>query len=240
MAQQVTNGSVQVLAHRGASRAERENTLAAFRTAGRMGSDAVELDVRRTADGVLVVNHDPHLADGRAIVSVAAADLPEHVPTLAAALDACAGMWVNVEIKNDPTEPDFDPTDSIADATMQMLMARNEHDRWLISSFRLETVDRCQAVARAAGIVISTAWLTVAVPDDVVELLTSRGHVALHPWVQLLGRHVIDACHAAGIAVNTWTCDDPERMAELIGWGIDGICTNVPDVALTVLGRDRA
>jgi glycerophosphoryl diester phosphodiesterase len=49
---------------------------------------------------------------------------------------------------------------------------------------------------------------------------------------------VIDACHAAGIAVNTWTCDDPARMAELIEWGIDGICTNVPDVALTVLGRD--
>jgi glycerophosphoryl diester phosphodiesterase len=51
---------------------------------------------------------------------------------------------------------------------------------------------------------------------------------------------MIDRCHAAGIAVNTWTCDDPERMAELIEWGIDGICTNVPDVALSVLGRGPA
>ena len=57
----------------------------------------------------------PDLADGRAIVDVDAADLPAHVPDLDAALDACAGMWVNVEIKNDPHEPDFDPTDSIAD-----------------------------------------------------------------------------------------------------------------------------
>jgi glycerophosphoryl diester phosphodiesterase len=37
--------------------------------------------------------------------------------------------------------------------------------------------------------------------------------------------------------VNTWTCDDPERMAELLEWGIDGICTNVPDVALHTLAN---
>ena len=42
---------------------------------------------------------------------------------------------------------------------------------------------------------------------------------------------------AHGLQVNTWTCDDPDRMRELIEWGIDGICTNVPDVALAVIGR---
>ncbi len=240
MGEQVTFGEIQVMAHRGASRAERENTLDAFHSAGRMGADAVELDVRRTADGELVVHHNPNLDDGRVIAELAAADLPGHVPALADALDACRGMWVNVEIKNDPTEPDFDPSDSIADDTMELLVARGEHDRWLISSFRIETVDRCQEIARRLGVPIRTAWLTTVVPDDVVELLTARGHVALHPWVQLLGRHVVEQCRAAGIAVNTWTCDDPERMAELVAWGIDGICTNVPDVALSVLGRSPA
>ena len=58
---------------------------------------------------------------------------------------------------------------------------------------------------------------------------------ALHPWVAMLTRETIDECHAAGVQVNTWTCDDPIRMAELIEWGIDGICTNMPDVALDVL-----
>ena len=120
---------------------------------------------------------------------------------------------------------------------MALLLGRDEHERWLISSFRIETIDRCRAIADEAGAPIRTAWLTSIVPDDVVELLTSRGHVALHPWVKLLRREVIDACHAAGIEVNTWTCDDPERMAELVEWGIDGLCTNLPDVALTVLGR---
>ena len=74
----------------------------------------------------------------------------------------------------------------------------------------------------------------VDVPDGTVPLLTERGHRALHPWVGALDRSTVDECHAAGIAVNTWTCDDPDRMRELIGWGVDGICTNVPDIALAV------
>ena len=223
----------QVMAHRGASRAERENSIAAFHRAREMGADAVELDVRRTLDGVLVVHHNPHLADGRIIAQHLAGDLPADIPTLAAALDACAGMWVNVEIKNDPEEPDFDATDSIANETMALLLDRGTDDQWLISSFRLETVDRCHEIAPN----IRTAWLTVAVPDDVVATLLAGGHSALHPWVAMLQREHVEQCHAAGLQVNTWTCDDPQRMAELIEWGIDGICTNVPDVALEVLGR---
>ncbi|MCU1395361.1 MAG: ugpQ [Ilumatobacteraceae bacterium] len=225
--------SIQVMAHRGASRAERENTVAAFRRAHEMGADAVELDVRRAGDDVLVVHHDPVLADGRIIRVTASADLPEHVPTLTEALDACAGMWVNLEIKNDPEEPDFDESEWVAEQTMALLAERGEAERWLMSSFRIETMDRCRAVAPQ----VRTAWLTSIVPDDVVEILARHGHGALHPWVGLLGRHVLDRCHAAGIVVNTWTCDDPERMRELIEWGIDGICTNVPDVALALLAE---
>jgi glycerophosphoryl diester phosphodiesterase len=227
--------AVQVIAHRGASRAERENTIEAFRRAAEMGADAAELDVRRTIDEVLVVHHDAHLADGRVIAATVSSSLPDHVPTLASALDACAGMWVNIEIKNDPSNPDFDPTERVAEATMALLADRGEPDRWLISSFRMETVDRCRAIDPS----IRTAWLTAPVPDDVVELLQLHGHVALHPWVLTLTRDVVDRCHAAAIEVNTWTCDDPERMRELIAWGIDGICTNLPDVALEVVSQSR-
>ena len=222
-----------VIAHRGASKAEQENTLAAFRRAGEMGADAVELDVRRSRDGVLVIHHDPHVpsADGaRSICELRAAELPAHVPTLAAALDACAGMWVNVEIKNDPAEPGFAADDDIADETIAHLLARGIDERWLISCFRIETVDRCHALAPQ----IRTAWLTGRVRADTPALLVERGHVAVHPWVAQLDRAAVEACHGAGLEVNTWTCDDPARMAELLEWGVDGICTNVPDVALTV------
>jgi glycerophosphoryl diester phosphodiesterase len=224
---------VEVLAHRGASKAARENTIEAFHLAAAIGSDAVELDVRRTADGVLVVHHDPFTSKYFSIMDANACDLPEHVPTLSAALDACAGMWVNVEIKNDPHEPDFDRTDSIADQTVAALAERNEDDRWLISSFRLETIDRCRAIRPN----IRTAWLVDEIPDDVMAIMVGRGHLALHPWVGSLRRSHIDVCHGAGIEINTWTCDDPLRMAELIEWGIDGICTNVPDVAIDVISR---
>jgi glycerophosphoryl diester phosphodiesterase len=226
----------QILAHRGASRAERENTIAAFQRAVAMGSHAAELDVRRTVDGVLVVHHNPDLADGRLLCETACGDLPDDVPTLDAALDACTPMWVNVEIKNDPSEPDFDPTDDIAEATVRCLQERSEgSSRWLISSFRRETVDRCQQVDSS----IRTAWLTTGVDpsdvDSVLPGLVASGHSALHPWVGLVTKELIDACHRHGLAINTWTCDDPERMAELISWSVDGICTNVPDVALDVL-----
>jgi len=227
---------VAVLAHRGASRAERENTVAAFQRAGAMGAQAVELDVRRTSDGVLVVHHNPHFHDHRLVAGTPLAEIPEYVPTLAAALDACAGMWVNVEIKNDPNEPDFDATESIADETIAHLLARGEDHRWLISCFRVETVDRCRSLAPQ----IRTAWLCDTVPAGAAADMVARGHVALHPNVHHLTRDAIAACHAVGVQVNTWTCDDPARMRELIEWGIDGICTNVPDVALTVIAGEPA
>jgi glycerophosphoryl diester phosphodiesterase len=223
----------QVLAHRGASRAERENTVAAFGRAVAMGADGVELDVRSTADGSLVIHHNPGLGDGRLICELLASELPDHVPSFNDALDACAGLWVNVEIKNDESEPDFDPTDHIADAVIAALLERNENERWLISSFRLETVDRCRSLAPE----IRTAWLCVQVPDGTIDKMVRRGHAALHPWFGSVTEELIAAAHAAGVQVNTWTVDNPEDLSRLAAWGIDGLCTNVPDVALEVLGR---
>ena len=222
--------AVSVIAHRGASRAARENTVEAFQLAARLGADAVELDVRRTADGVLVVHHDCRFPDTRVIAETKYAVLPDYVPTLAAALDACEGMWVNVEIKNDPAEPDFDESESIADETMAYLIGRAEDHRWVMSCFRMETIDRCRALAPQ----IRTAWLCEAVPDGVADLLVRKGHGALHPKVQQLELTTVVACHAVGLEVNTWTCDDPVRMKELIEWGIDGIVTNLPDHAVQV------
>ncbi len=234
-----------IIAHRGASKAQRENTLAAFRAARVFGADAVELDVRRTRDGVLVVHHDPYVVPVTAVIDQDVESLPAHIPRLDAALDACTGMWVNVEIKNDSGEPDFDPTESSAEQTMALLLERCEPQRWLVSSFRIETIDRCRAIADSAGVPIGTAWLTMAtsgepVAVDTIRMLVDKGHTALHPWVRTLDRATIDACNRVGLMVNTWTCDDPERMGELIDWGVDGICTNVPDVGVSVVAARGA
>lgn len=230
----VARPGLQIIAHRGACLAERENTVAAFRRAFALGADAVELDVRRTLDGVLVVHHDAHLDDGRAIVDLSAGELPAHVPSLDVGLDACAGMWVNLEIKNSPDDPDHDPLDAVADAVVEHLRARGDGvERWLVSSFRRETIER----TREQWPELATAWLTVAVPDGAVEDLARCGHRALHPWVGFVTADLVTSCHDAGLSVNAWTCDDPDRMRELAAWGVDGICTNAPDVARAVLAR---
>jgi glycerophosphoryl diester phosphodiesterase len=148
-------------------------------------------------------------------------------------------MWVNIEIKNDPTEPDFDPQDKLATLVVDFLRTRGAPDQWLISSFRRETVDAVHRLWPE----LPTAWLDMGVADKDADALAkdllNSGHQAYHPYVKTLTRSVVDAMHRNGVAVNTWTCDDPLRMAELVSWGIDGICTNVPDVALGVIANAK-
>jgi glycerophosphoryl diester phosphodiesterase len=229
---------VRVFAHRGASAACPENTLAAFRAAVAMGADGVELDVRRTVDGALAVHHDPRLADGRLLLDVAAADLPPHVPLLDEALDACGDLVVNIEIKNLTGDPDHDPTERLAAAVVAEVGARAMHGRALVSSFNLATVDRVRELDPS----VPTALLTVAAPvrpmaRRLVERCLRHGHGAIHPHHAGLDRHLLRLAHEAGLLVNTWTVDDPGRIAQLAGLGVDGVVTNVPDVALRALER---
>ena len=229
------------MAHRGASKAERANTLSAFARAREMGAHAVELDVRQCRTGELVVHHDPELADGRIIAHLAKEQLPSFIPTLDEVLDACGEMWVNVEVKNHRTEPDYDAEDHRTDAVLEVLRRRvalhgNPH-RYLLSCFRRATVDH----AVKTWPELPTAWLTISVAnaDELARDLKASGHIAVHPEVGQVSREMINTFHRHDLAVNTWTCDDPEKMAALIEWGIDGICTNVPDVALRVLAEKQ-
>jgi glycerophosphoryl diester phosphodiesterase len=220
-----------VIAHRGASRAERENTLAAFRAARALGADMVELDVRRTADGALVVHHDPVLADGRPIVTLARAELPPWLPLLHEAIAACEGMGVNVEIKNLPHEPDFDEDEHVAEAVAAGVAGAGLHGRVLVSSFRLRTIDRVRAVDPS----VATAWLVLSVDAAVLDRCARHGHGALHPHHSVVGPEMVAEARRAGLAVNAWTVDDPERMLVLAEAGVDGIVTNLPDVAVRAL-----
>lgn len=229
-----SHGVTCVIAHRGASGAAPENTVAAFRRAAEMGADMVELDVRRSADGRLVVHHDPHLADGRAVAATRADELPAAVPSLETALDACVGMAVDIEIKNDPDEPGFEPDRALADDVATVVAARGDTDRVLVSSSDRASIDRLREVASPP---IATAWLVTVPPPDAVEVVVAGGHRALHPSWEAVDPALVERAHAAGVAVNVWTCDDPEAMVRLAGWGVDGICTNVPDVAIGLLRR---
>lgn len=214
-----------VLAHRGASAQRPENTVAAFAHAADLGADGVELDVRLTADGALAVLHDPLLADGRALATVTAPDLPESVPLLASALSACTGMLVNIEIKSDEPGAGTALVAAVADA-------------WgggvLVSSFDWRTVD----AAATAGLPAAQLTFLLERPvADTVAWIAGRGLAAWHPHHATLDSAAVVAAHDAGLAVNAWTVDDPARIAELAAWGVDGIVTNDVPTALEALGR---
>lgn len=227
-----------VIGHQGAPAVAAGNTLASFQAARALGADGVELDVRRAAGGHLAVTHDAHLADGRALEDLPAAELPDCVPDLAAVLDACAGLpFVNVEIKNWPGDSDFDAELAIADRVVEVLAGRPpaERDRVVVSCFHRETIDR----VRELDPELATGWLMLgfSTVEEVVAEAVAHGHRALHPHHSAVDADVVKQAHAAGLAVNTWTCDVPERIVWLADLGVDAVITNVPDVALGALGR---
>ena len=227
-----------VIAHRGASAAFADNTLAAFTGAVVQGADGVELDVRRTADCRLALSHDDVLADGRLVVETAYGDLPSQVTDLASALDVCRPLSVvNTEIKNWPEDRDFDPSEQLAHDVVALLVERGELEdgRNLISSFHLPTIDRVHELAPP----LATGWLLGFTEElgPLIDRAAARGHVAVHPHHVLVTTEVVERAHAAGLAVNTWTCDEPERIRWLRDIGVDAVITNVPDVALAALGR---
>ena len=63
------------------------------------------------------------------------------------------------------------------------------------------------------------------------------GHDAFHPYHLVVNAELVAAAHDAGLAVNTWTADEPDRIRWLADCGVDAIITNVPDVALAALAR---
>lgn len=224
-----------VWAHRGSTGPARENTLDAFRAARRHGAHGVELDVRSTADDVVVVHHDPALGDGRFVARTAASDLPEWVPTLEAALEECTGLLVDIEVKNLPTEVGYDPTEGTARRAAKVVRRMGRTAGVVISAFALPTLD----AARRAEPGLATGWLTLAAYDQVgaVRLVADHGHHALHPRHEAVDPELVAAAHAAGVAVHAWTVDDADRIRALAAAGVDAVITNVVPTALAALAR---
>jgi len=232
-----------VLAHRGARRRAPENTVEAFTAARRLGADGVELDIHRCADGHLVIHHDP-IAPGLGVLAeYELAAIRAHsptVPTLPEALDALEGLLVNVEIKNLPPEPGYDAEHRAAPTLLELLASRGRRDRVLVTSFNIETVDR----VRALDPHVSTGFLTFAMePAAAIGIAVEHGHGAWHPDRGTVAEDPVDiiaAAHGASLEVNVWTVNEPSELASFAEAGADGLITDVPDVAVSVLAAPPA
>ena len=229
-----------VLGHRGASAVAPENTVAAFSKARELGADGVELDVRRTADDVLIVHHDAAITGVGALVELTFADVRAArpaLPTLGEALDALHGMVVNAEVKCLPWEIDADQDGSVMRATIDALAART--GMTIVSSFYLGAVD----LARAYAPDLTTAWLTHG--HEVVAaaaIAVDHGHQWLNPDAAsaiTAGAEGIAAAHTAGARVGVWTVDDPDDARALATAGADVIISNVPDLMIAALAGEQ-
>jgi glycerophosphoryl diester phosphodiesterase len=202
----------------------------------------VEVDVRRTLDGALVVHHDPAPPGGPVLRTVDLAEVRRQlpaIPTLDEALDECAGLLVNVEIKNLPWEPDFDPNEAVADAVVELLAARGGSDHVLVSSFHLPTIDHVRTIAPE----VPTAFLCIAGIDlrAMADLAADHGHVAVHPDVRALegptAAELVGHALTRGLAVNVWTVNEPADAVRLTRLGVTGLITDVPEVMIAALDQ---
>jgi glycerophosphoryl diester phosphodiesterase len=240
-----------VVAHRGASIANPENTLSSFLAALALGAPVVELDVRLSADGVPVVIHDPDVSrttDGAGWVheltleelrrpNAGAPDRPERIPAFREVLDALSGRGgVAVEIKNIPGEPAYDDQrEGIVEAALPEVEASRFQGPVLIVSFNPRSI----AASRRVAPKLPTGFLfTRAVdPDAALALVLDGGHEFVFPGHEVLvaaGPTFIERAHRAGVRVGTWTVDDRETFGRMLDWGVDAVATNDPAMGLQV------
>jgi glycerophosphoryl diester phosphodiesterase len=248
-------GSRLVVAHRGASAEEAENTVEAFERAVDAGADAVEFDVRLTADGVPVVLHDADVGrttDGTGPVrDLSAADVralriatrdggTTGVPTLDEALRSLSGrVSVDIEIKNVPGDPDFEHgRERAVEATLGCLQDVAFVGAVIVSSFNPFSI---AAVKRLAP-EIETGLLTEFQTDARAGFAFARdeGHAWILPWVEKVrdaGPAFPDDVHAAGMRLGVWVLDDPDGAIDLWRSGVDAVATNDP---AAIVARRRA
>ena len=219
-----------VIAHRGASGYEVENSLAAFRAAGPKGADAAELDVHATMDGALFVHHDDAL-DGTHRIPELTRDQArgfrlangEPLPTLDEALQAAGRLRVFVEVKS---------LDQRFDERLLAALDRGPNPSgYAIHSFDHRVVQR---LGRARP-TLPRGVLSASYPVRPLAPLQDAGATTLWQERSLVDRALVELVHGAGCRLLVWTVDHPVDMERLLSLGVDGLCTNLPDVGRRVV-----
>lgn len=201
-----------------------------------MGVAGVELDVRRSADGILVVHHDPS-AEGQVIAHSKATNLPDYVPTLESAMATLAGIAVNVEIKNSTArgEPGYDETGAFARQVVDYLHGSGFTDSVSISCFDLRT---CVHV-RTHDTAIYVAWLLwhQAMDAATVEAYT-LGFNALNPNYKQVTPAGVEFAREHGLELNVWTVNAKKDLLAMEGLGVTSVITDEPALALALFAGD--
>jgi glycerophosphoryl diester phosphodiesterase len=209
------------VAHRGASRERRENTLPAFELALERGADAVELDVHVTSDGTVVVHHDPDVL-GRSIADTAWQDIAkisltggDRVPRLRDVLSKIADRAVAyIEIKGAGSE------------AQAIAVAKKFGQRYAVHSFDHAAIERAASIAPEVprGVLLDRGTPNASKSlDDAFRRTQPRD---VWPHFSLVDADFMRVALDLGVRVIPWTVNSPDDARRLTALGVAGICTD--------------
>jgi glycerophosphoryl diester phosphodiesterase len=222
----------------------RESSPESLRAAAEAGADAVEFDVRVTADGIPIVSHDCYarsctLPLHQRTHSEVAGDV-DLLPDL---LTECSPMRSHggrpldlvVEIKCGPLDPDHDPRYRIVPSVLTALESADVVDRSVVASFDPLPLE----LARSAVPSLSTAWIQLDVrdPGPILDRTGSSGFDWLFAFGPFVDAQLVTRCRRGGIRLGVWTVDDPAHVRRFADLGVDAVITNRADLARAALSR---
>lgn len=222
-----------VFAHRGGSALAPENTIAAFDNGLALGADGLELDVHLSRDGVVVVHHDRLLDRTTALrgpIAERTADELRHaeVPALAEVIARYRDARIIIEMKvNHP---------ALAAATVDVVRRAGAADRVCLGSFGLRVLRAARAIEPAIATSGAREEVRWALYRSWCRWPVSRVAYSGYQIPELAGRtrvvspRFVEYAHDAGLGVQVWTVDTAADARRLIGWGVDALITDRPDV----------
>lgn len=223
--------SIYKIGHRGAKGHLTENTLESITLALEMGVDGIEIDVHLCASGELVVFHDftlDRLTDGFGEVSTKTYDQLQaltlkggyKIPLLTEVLDFIEGKCsINIELKGLHTAKP-------ACAIISHYIDKGwEYSSILVSSFQ---ENELLEVKKINGNIL-IAVLSKASVEEAIEWAKILNATAIHPSLGIITRQSVVDTHNQGFNVNVWTVNEPEDIARMIDFGVDGIISDYPD-----------
>ncbi|PYG00530.1 glycerophosphoryl diester phosphodiesterase [Georgenia satyanarayanai] len=240
------------LAHRGGGAEVAENSRAALEHAEALGYRYVETDVHRTADGVVVLQHDPTLdrtTTGHGPLSALtweqAARLRDHSGGRLVRLDEALADFPRLRLNIDLKE------DGVVGPALRTIAEAGAGDRVCLASFsdrRLQVVRRVTQgrVATSLGrqeTARLVAAATLGVPARGVPTpsgTTTDRAVCVqvpvrHRGITVVTPAFVDRAHRLGLEIHVWTIDDAPTMHRLLDLGVDGLVTDRPTVLRAVL-----
>jgi glycerophosphoryl diester phosphodiesterase len=229
----IISSMMKIIAHRGASGYEPENTLAAFRKAIQLGADMLEFDVHALPSGEVVLIHDhrinrttngigyvlQHSFDELRSLDAGSGEL---IPTLQEVLDLVGRqIRVNIELKGPRS------ASGVAKIIGTYLSLGWQPSDFLVSSFDHHELVEFHRLVPSVDI----AALNDAIPLHYAAFAEELQAVAICPSDEFVSERYVEDAHRRSLQVFVWTVNDPEEVERMCMIGVDGIFTNFPDTA---------